>query len=61
MLSDNFRFAGENEKMILEKSCGAIVYTVENEEIKYLLVEETSGGHSFPKGHMNLVLFGPMR
>ena len=38
--------------MILEKSCGAIVYTVEGEEIKYLLVEEMSGFHSFPKGHM---------
>lgn len=38
--------------MVLEKSCGAIVYTVENEEIKYLLVEEISGFHSFPKGHM---------
>ena len=38
--------------MIFEKSCGAIVYTIENEVIKYLLVEEMSGGHSFPKGHM---------
>ena len=38
--------------MMLEKSCGAIVYTIENEVIKYLLVEEMSGGHSFPKGHM---------
>ena len=38
--------------MVLEKSCGAIVYTVENEEIRYLLVEEMSGFHSFPKGHM---------
>ncbi len=38
--------------MILEKSCGAIVYTVESNEIKYLLVEEFSGCHSFPKGRM---------
>ncbi|MCR5122677.1 MAG: NUDIX domain-containing protein [Ruminococcus sp.] len=37
--------------MVLEKSCGAIVYTIENGEIKYLLVEEKSGFHSFPKGH----------
>ena len=29
--------------MILEKSCGAIVYTVEDGDIKYLLVEEMSG------------------
>lgn len=35
-----------------EKSCGAIVYTVEDGIIKYLLVEESSGFHSFPKGHM---------
>ena len=38
--------------MIFEKSCGAIVYTIDNEEIKYLLVEESSGYHSFPKGRM---------
>ncbi|SEK57090.1 NUDIX domain-containing protein [Ruminococcus albus] len=38
--------------MVLEKSCGAIVYTIENEEIEYLIVEEISGSHSFPKGHM---------
>ena len=38
--------------MVLEKSCGAIVYTIENEQIKYLIVEEISGSHSFPKGHM---------
>ena len=35
-----------------EKSCGAIVYTTEDGIIKYLLVEEASGFHSFPKGHM---------
>ena len=35
-----------------EKSCGAIVYTVEDDGIKYLLVEEAGGSHSFPKGHM---------
>ena len=38
--------------MIFEKSCGAIVYTVENGVIKYLLVEQNSGFHSFPKGRM---------
>ena len=35
-----------------EKSCGAIVYTIDGGVIKYLLVEEMSGFHSFPKGHM---------
>lgn len=38
--------------MIFEKSCGAIVYTVDNGVIKYLLVEQNSGFHSFPKGRM---------
>ena len=38
--------------MVFENSCGAIVYTIEDEEIKYLLVEEISGFHSFLKGHM---------
>ena len=38
--------------MVFEKSCGAIVYTIDDKEIKYLLVEEISGFHSFPKGHM---------
>ena len=38
--------------MKFEKSCGAIVYTIDNDEIKYLIVEESSGYHSFPKGHM---------
>ena len=38
--------------MVIEKSCGAIVYTIENGEIKYLIVEEAGGFHSFPKGHM---------
>ncbi|WP_026499391.1 bis(5'-nucleosyl)-tetraphosphatase [Butyrivibrio sp. WCD2001] len=38
--------------MVFEKSCGAIVFTLENGEIKYLLVEEMSGCHSFPKGHV---------
>ena len=38
--------------MVFEKSCGAIVFTVDNGEIKYLIVEEASGCYSFPKGHM---------
>lgn len=42
----------ERDNMVLEKSCGAIVFTVDNGEIKYLLVEEISGCYSFPKGHM---------
>ena len=41
----------DSQSDTFEKSCGAIVYTVEEGVIKYLLVQETSGFHSFPKGH----------
>ncbi|NLM19967.1 MAG: NUDIX domain-containing protein [Clostridiaceae bacterium] len=34
-----------------EKSCGAIVFTRINDEIKYLLVKQQAGFYSFPKGH----------
>ena len=36
--------------MIFEKSCGAIVYTVENGVIKYLLVEEMSNSDNPKNG-----------
>ena len=35
-----------------EKSCGAVVYKKENSELKFLLVYQSNGHHSFPKGHM---------
>ena len=35
-----------------EKSCGAIEYKKENDELKFLLVYQSNGHHSFPKGHM---------
>lgn len=35
-----------------EKSCGAVVYCQEENDIKYLLVCERSGFWVFPKGHM---------
>ena len=35
-----------------EKSCGAIVYKKENNELKFLLVYQNNGHHSFPKGHV---------
>ena len=34
-----------------EKSCGAIVYKKENDELKFLLVYQNNGHYSFPKGH----------
>ena len=38
--------------MLIDKSCGAVVYTIEGDEIKYILVEEASGFFSLPKGHI---------
>ncbi len=35
-----------------EKSCGAVVFTRESGEIRYVLVEQRSGQYSFPKGHV---------
>ena len=35
-----------------EKSCGAIVYKNENNELKFLLVHQSNGHYSFPKGHV---------
>ena len=35
-----------------EKSCGAIVYKKENDELKFLLVHQNNNHYSFPKGHM---------
>lgn len=37
-----------------EKSCGAIVYKEENGILKFLLVYQSNGHHSFPKGHMEI-------
>ena len=38
--------------MPLERSCGAVVFTREGGEIRYVVVTEKGGAHSFPKGHM---------
>ena len=35
-----------------ERSCGAIVFTRQNGQILYVIVEENTGTYSFPKGHM---------
>lgn len=37
--------------MIKEYSCGAILFTKENNIRKYVLVMEASGSYGFPKGH----------
>lgn len=42
----------KNEAMIKEKSCGAVIYKIENNQI-YVLLEKMKMGHiSLPKGHM---------
>ena len=38
--------------MVYEKSCGAVVFTRINEEIKYVLVQQLDGFYGFPKGHV---------
>ena len=38
--------------MIYEKSCGAVVFTRMNNEIKYLLIRNLAGIYGFPKGHV---------
>ena len=38
--------------MIIEKSCGAIVFTKDAEGIKYVIIESKEGFWGFPKGHV---------
>lgn len=38
--------------MQYEKSCGAVVFTHRNGEIRYVLAQNLEGYYGFPKGHM---------
>ena len=38
--------------MIYEKSCGAVVFTRIDHDIRYLLIKNLSGIYGFPKGHV---------
>lgn len=38
--------------MTWEKSCGAVVFTRERGEPRYLIIQMLGGHHGFPKGHM---------
>lgn len=38
--------------MTWEKSCGAVVYTLINGQIQYLLIQSLEGVYGFPKGHV---------
>ena len=40
--------------MKIEKSCGAVVFTRVNGEIKYLLIKSVTGFYGFPKGHVEI-------
>ena len=43
---------GKETALNQEKSCGAVLFTRRNGEILFVIVQETSGAYSFPKGHM---------
>ena len=38
--------------MKLEKSCGAVVYTLKNGKPQYVIVQSLEGFYGFPKGHI---------
>ena len=38
--------------MIYEKVCGAVVYTILNGRIHYVIIQQKEGFHGFPKGHV---------
>ena len=40
--------------MVIEKSCGAVVFTKINNQIMYLIIRNLSGTYGFPKGHMEV-------
>lgn len=41
-----------NIEALYQKSCGAVVYTVLNGKINYLLIKSQNGDIGFPKGHI---------
>lgn len=40
--------------MQYEKSCGGIVFTRNNDEIRYVIIQHLGGHWGFPKGHVEL-------
>ena len=38
--------------MKMEKSCGGVVFTRENGEVRYVIIRHRTGHCGFPKGHM---------
>ena len=35
-----------------EKSCGAIIFTRDGDQLKYVIIHQTNGIYCFPKGHV---------
>ena len=43
----------ERKQKRIERSCGAVVFTRDGGEVRYVIVENIDGGvHGFPKGHV---------
>lgn len=38
--------------MITERTCGAVVFTIKDNSIKYVIVKSLKGFYGFPKGHI---------
>lgn len=38
--------------MEIERSCGAVVFTVVNDEYRFVIIKSLDGTYGFPKGHM---------
>lgn len=38
--------------MKTEKSCGAVVFTLKDNSVKYVIIESKEGYYGFPKGHV---------
>lgn len=45
-------YPGAERSGQMEKSCGAVVFTRESGEIRYVLAQSLDGLYGFPKGHM---------
>lgn len=42
----------EGDAMIAEKSCGAVVFTRDDGDVKYIIIQARNGDFGFPKGHV---------
>ena len=38
--------------MEIERSCGAVVFTKENKDYRFVIIQSLEGTYGFPKGHM---------